>query len=195
MRSRKPMTALLALASLPLALTLACGSAAPVTPAPRPTAAKPAATPAPSWTKGEYPKEDAFFGSAATPITATEQEAIDAARDRAMPGIKAELALLNGFVERDHEEQVAEIITRYTTEEFNAIANAVAESCLSSAVVAETWIDESSSPRVLHVLFKLTPEDYYNALFASALPEEQKTRIRNYSTTFTSNVMNNLARR
>lgn len=196
MLSRIQRPLFVALATLPLLAALACGGTAPVTPTPKPTAnAVPVNSPSPEWTRGEYPKEDAFFGHAMAPVQGTEQEAIAQARERAIGNIKAELAILNKFVKTDHEEQVAEIITRYPTEDFNRIADASMEKSLDAAAVAATWTDQSTSPPVLHVLFKLSADDYYDALFASELPDEQKTRVRNYGSTFTTNVMTNLGRR
>ena len=146
-------------------------------------------TPLPSWAKGEYPSERAFFGHGEGPLSGGEE----AARAQAVKTLKLELALLTRGIKIDHEEQVAEVISRYPPSEFNAHVDAVVDVAVEKAEVRERHTSDSRGK--LYVLYTLSIEAFYDALYArEGLPEEQNTRVRNYSDTFTDAAMLNLSR-
>ena len=155
-------------------------------------AAKPKApAPLPNWTNGEYPMERAFFGHGEAPLGAESSQ--ETARAAAMKMLKMELALLTRGIKIDHEEQVAEIISRYSPEEFNKHVAGAVEDALAKAEVRSTH--ESDSRKRLYVLYTLPVDAFFDALYARQdLPQEQKSRVRDYRETFVDAAMLNLSR-
>lgn len=152
--------------------------------------AAPAKKKAPAWVKGDFPAERAFFGSGRAPAGGDRSASVAVARTKALENLNAELELLVNVIEYDHSEQVAEIITSYPTDEFNAHIKACAEIAVEKAP-----LEIYDGQGVTYVLLRVTPENVYEAINQrEGLPEEQKKRIRNYQGTFTDNVMTNLGR-
>ena len=195
MRSRNQLLVLLVSLATSVVFVACGGSGAAPGPKAAPTAALTAPTPAPTWLGGDYPKRSSLFGHGAASLAEGEESALAQAKEKAIGNVKAEVAILNQLVKTDHEEQVAEIITRYTTEDFNAIADASAESVVSKLVVVEEYTKKGDNGETLYVLFEIPIDDYFAELDASALPDEQKKRITDYRSTFTDNFLENMARR
>ncbi len=143
----------------------------------------------PPWTQGAYPAEPSFFGYG----EATTQVGEDQAKAKALELIKLELGVLTRNIKGDHEEQVAEIISRYSSEDFDAHVDAVAAAVLEKAERVERFDDTSRSR--LYVLYKLPFNTFYEALYArDGLPDEQKNRVKTYEGTFTDVTLKGLDR-
>ena len=175
-----------------------CAAADPVATKPAHSAAQPAAKPAaqaPAWTEGEVPAEQAFYGVASAPLGEDKGKALEAARAKATEKLKQEFGILLRIVKHDHSEQVAEIVTRYPTDQFDAHADACAQEALGKVELVESFEDKAHNPPLVHVLVKLTPEALFEAMDKrEGLPDEQKARLRNYKNSYTKNVMINLGR-
>ncbi len=186
----RPLNHLLASAALgALALTAACASAPAPTPDPAPArqeAAPPPAAP-PAWIEGDYPQEPLLFGRGAG-------NAPDHAREAAVPALQQELEILARILKKDHEEQVAEIITRYPPADFNARVDQAVQRVLTDAAPHATYADKQKVDAVF-VLLAADPGALFDALEASDLPAEQKSRLRDYRATFINNALTNLGRR
>lgn len=189
------------LALLVCALLAASTFSACSEPARRPVKANPANTPkapaatAPDWTQGEFPAERAFFGTAYAPVSGSEADARTAATKKATENLTAEIALLVVALKTDHEEQVAEIVTRYSPEEFNGHVDGSVATALEKVKVTTTFTDKSRTPPRLHVLVRLELDDVFAEIYArDGLPDEQKNRIKDYEHVFRDGVMANLSR-
>lgn len=181
------------------ALLLALGACSSAEPARKPTpapaqAARPAPTPAPAWTEGAVPEQRAFYGVGSAPLGSQSQEAaLEKARAEATEGLKAELQILAGLLKHDHSEQVAEIITRYPTDDFNQHVDAALDQLLQEAEALEVY-QQQDPPRV-YLLLRVSPEALGQKLQArEGLPEEQKARLNDYGNVFVDNAMTNLGR-
>ncbi len=151
--------------------------------------------PRPAWTEGEFPEGRAFWGTGEARVTGTEDEAKAAATKKATANLDAETALMITALQYDHEEQVAEIITRYPAEEFNGHIAGAFETSHGKIVVVDTYVDKSKSPHRVHVLVTLTLDDLFAAIYArEGLPDEQKKRIMDYEDVFRDGVMTKLSR-
>jgi hypothetical protein len=151
--------------------------------------------PLPVWTEGEFPAGKTFWGAGRANISGTEDEAKTAAVKAATANLTAETALLAVALKADHEAQVAEIVTRYSTEEFDAHIDAALVAAQGKVAVVETYVDKTRSPKRMHVLVTLSLDDTFAAIYArEGLPAEQKDRIKDYEHVFRDGVMANLSR-
>ncbi len=182
------------LAAFGMSIAGCSGSTPAVKPAPTP-AVKVAKKEVPAWVNGEMPQEQRFYGMGKGPKGDDTAAAMEKVEGKAREGLKAELNILVDIIKFDHSEQVAEIISRYPLEEFNAHIDACAASVVEQAKSSETFEEKKGDVVVLSVLLQLEPEDLYKAIEArEGLPDEQKGRIRDYKDTFTQNAMKNLSR-
>lgn len=159
-------------------------------------AAAPRAASLPAWFNGEFPQEPSLFGYAEAPIAGGDKvAAMKKAEEISMAYLGKELALLVKLIKDDHEEQVAEIATRYSVSEFDAHLDAAAEAALEKVVLVEEFVDEGHTPPRLLVFHKLPIDAVFEAIDArQELPEAQRSRIRNYAPDFTDAVLAGLAR-
>ncbi len=156
---------------------------------------KPKVAELPAWTNGEYAMERAFFGHGEAVMQGDEAAAMETARQAAMKNMALELDLLKRVIKSDHEEQVAEIISRYSPEELNGHVDAAASAAIQEAKMIDKVVDNGRQPNRLFVLYKLPVETFYEKLYAiEALPDEQKTRVKNYHQDFTDFAMKSLSR-
>lgn len=178
-----------------LASSVACSE-----PARRPVKVAPAeaTTPvaaAPAWTRGEFPEGKLFWGTAHASIEGSEADAKAAATKKAAKNLQAEVALLVNHLNVDHEEQVAEIVTRYSLEEFSGHIDGSVATALEQTQVVETWVDKGRTPKRLYVLVSLNPDAIFAAIYArEGLPDEQKNRVKDYEDLFRDSAMSSLSR-
>ena len=188
--------------STALILTMAIATliAACAEPARRPDKVKPVAEKAPAaerpgWVDGEFEATKMFWGTGWAAITEGEEAARTAAGDSANENLGAELQLLVAALSTDHEEQIAEVISQYPLEEFNAHMAEVKSATVAGTEIVDTYIDRSRQPNRLHVLVKVSPDAFFQAVEArEGLPAEQKNRIKDYGNVFLDGVMENLGR-
>lgn len=159
-------------------------------------AAAPSAKPLPAWFNGEFPQEPSLFGYAEAPIAAGDKAAaMKKAEEVSLAYLGKELSLLVKLIKADHEEQVAEIATRYPVSEFDAHIDAAAAAALEQVVLVDEFVDEGHTPPRLLVFHKLPIDAVFKAIDArQELPDAQRSRVRNYAPDFTDAVLAGLAR-
>ena len=167
----------------------ACGSE----PARMPEKAKeavknPPVQPAPEWTEGVFPVEDAFFG-----LGEAKMGDKDGAKAKARTWLQKELGLLATNIKADHEEQVAEIISRYPPEKLNKFVDDAVTASVDKAEEVDRF--EDAGRKRSFMLIKLPFDTFYETLLASPeLPEEQKKRIRDTRNTLIDGTLQSLGR-
>jgi hypothetical protein len=185
---------------IPLAgALLATTIAACAEPARRPVEVNPeaamAAAPRPAWVDGEFEEGRVFWGTAGVAITDGEANATAAAIKVATDNLGDEIQLLGTALAVDHEEQVAEVISRYPLEDFEAHMAGAKATAIEKVTVVDTFVDSVRQPNHAHALVTLSIDDFFAAVAArEELPREQKKRIEDYGHFFRDNVMSNLGR-
>jgi hypothetical protein len=150
----------------------------------------------PAWTQGEFPVEEAFFGHGEAPIVNGDvAAATEAARAKALENLRMEMQILSGTINRDHEEQVAEVISKYSIDDMAKNIKIAEDRGVDGAELVATFTDDGKTPPRQHMLVKLPIEAYFAAVASlPELPDEQKKRVRDFRSTFVDNVLTNLAR-
>ena len=161
----------------------------------KPVAEKSPVAERPGWVDGEFEGAKMFWGTGWAAITEGEDAARAAASESANENLAAELQLLVAALSTDHEEQIAEVISQYPLEEFNVHMAGAKAATVAGTEVMDTYIDRSRKPTRLHVLVKVSPDAFFQAVEAQdGLPTEQKNRIKDYGNVFLDGVMENLGR-